>query len=45
MIADDGSCAASPLTICAALPMFTEYSRAAIDTGGSRSDFLWLDDP
>jgi hypothetical protein len=31
-IADDGSCAALPLTICAALPTFTGYSRATIDT-------------
>jgi len=31
-IADDGNCAAWPMTICAALPMITVHSRATIDT-------------
>jgi len=31
-IADDGNCAAWPMTICAALPMITVHSRATIDS-------------
>jgi hypothetical protein len=37
-IADDGSGAALPMTICAALPTFTVHSRATIDTSRVKSE-------